>query len=170
MLDRLSILQGDPLWLKIVWVPFRLDPMSPNPNYPNLGCFRFRHDHDVCFSDCWLTLDLLPKQEFFGPNIIAGLQKKMIKKSKNQCKVYMYYFYFNVSVKILNWQNWDIFIIYTSLANHTFFSANIFSSIAKHVILVHEDNRAFWKVIPFFVLFWALEFLALFKESYFEEK
>ena len=89
MLDRLSILQGDPLWLKIVWVPFRLDPMSPNPNYPNLGCFRFRHDHDVCFSDCLLTLDLLPKQEFFGPNIIAGLQKRYKKVKKPMQGIYV---------------------------------------------------------------------------------
>ena len=150
--------------------PISAGPNEPEPELPKLGLFPFPPWPWCLFFRLLINTGSSSKTGVFWSKYNCRPAKKDIKNSKNQCKVYMYYFYFNVSVKILNWQNWDIFIIYTSLANHTFFSANIFSSIAKHVILVHEDNRAFWKVIPFFVLFWALEFLALFKESYFEEK
>ena len=134
--------------------PISAGPNEPEPELPKLGLFPFPPWPWCLFFRLLINTGSSSKTGVFW----SKYNCRPAKKSKNECKVYMYYFNFNVSVKILNWQNWDIFIIYTSLANHTFFSANIFSSIAKHVILVHEDNRAFWKVIPFFFFFKRLEF------------
>ena len=133
--------------------PISAGPNEPEPELPKLGLFPFPPWPWCLFFRLLINTGSSSKTGVFWSKYNCRPAKKSDKKVKKPIQG-IYYFYFNVGVKILNWQNWDIFIIYTLLiANHTFFSANIFSSIAKHVILVHEDNRAFWKVIPFFVLF-----------------